>query len=778
MSDYDAIAQARADGIEDRNYADITNLPPGFLEGFNPNLDTDLHVTFTGGSTSVEGRQVTINESHQIVDDDFVGSRIGPWFYYVYLDSLGNYKVDRPTPVFSDRYLYYAHPLFNWRAIGKLWVDTDGSIKYVTPEITKGSSTFVTVAPYDADEVIEADYQCTGTNDHILVNAAIDFVNGAWGGGGVTLLRGNFYTNDGTAGTGLGTITMKDNVTLQGEGHGSIVNSQNTGGYTIRIAGVDNCVLANFKLVGDTSDTIARIRSDTASENLTIHNVWVHTTGASGISLNGNIDVTLSGIKCTSCVTAISVNTSTGEVNLSDIFIDGGSTGTNLNGISLFNSSSVRITNALIFDLTSSIAAQSPIGLSVANSDALSASNITVKDFSHSDGGSAVGILSNSNYGNYTDINIDNIDSSTVANGVGLRVAKDYNSYASCTVVNCSGTGLDIQATADNTVLTGFVTESNGTDVSDAGTGTVFVRNGGDSYFQGGNVGIGTSSPGGILDLTDGSGRIVFNDNRIERWDSDTDNPQLWLNYLGYNGGSTRFRDTVIGDGKTNDVVFVDGSSGSVGINTTSPDTRFQVVGVSRFGEDTTNYSEFESDGTLEFNGNATVWRDINLAGAIFQQPAADIPDIDEFVDENGSDTGVPTYAFAIGEKVAGSFEMQHDYKEGSDIVFHVHWQGIAAPSGTDYVKWQLSYTLAKDGETLDAMTTISGESAIDTQYEFHRTDLTTISDATIDIGDQFLFVLERVAAAGDAYAGDALTATIGIHYECDTHGSRQIGTK
>jgi len=34
------------------------------------------------------------------------------------------------------------------------------------------------------------------------------------------------------------------------------------------------------------------------------------------------------------------------------------------------------------------------------------------------------------------------------------------------------------------------------------------------------------------------------------------------------------------------------------------------------------------------------------------------------------------------------------------------------------------------------------------------------------------------VASTGDAYAGDALIATTGIHYEVDTVGSRLITTK
>ena len=190
----------------------------------------------------------------------------------------------------------------------------------------------------------------------------------------------------------------------------------------------------------------------------------------------------------------------------------------------------------------------------------------------------------------------------------------------------------------------------------------------------------------------------------------------------------------------------------------------------------TTNFSKFESDGTLEFNGAATVWKDINLGAAQLSRPSSSQPDLVNFVDEAGADTGIQTYAFAVGEKIHGSFEMQHDYKEGSDFTFHVHWEGITAPTGTDNVQWRLTYTFAADDATLDAVTTIdSADTIFDTQYEFKRTDLVVISGTNREIGQQMLFTLERVASTGDAYAGDALIATVGIHYEIDTVGSRQI---
>jgi len=191
------------------------------------------------------------------------------------------------------------------------------------------------------------------------------------------------------------------------------------------------------------------------------------------------------------------------------------------------------------------------------------------------------------------------------------------------------------------------------------------------------------------------------------------------------------------------------------------------------------NFTRIEADGTIEFNGAATVWKDINMGSAQLSRPSSSQPDLVNFVDEAGADTGIQTYGFAVGEKVHGSFELQHDYKEGSDFTFHVHWQGITAPTGTDNVQWRLTYTFGIDDATLDAVTIIdSADTPFDTQYEFVRSDIVVISGTNRKIGDQMLFTLERVAATGDAYAGDASIATAGIHYEVDTVGSRQIIAK
>ncbi len=171
-------------------------------------------------------------------------------------------------------------------------------------------------------------------------------------------------------------------------------------------------------------------------------------------------------------------------------------------------------------------------------------------------------------------------------------------------------------------------------------------------------------------------------------------------------------------------------------------------------------------------------WRDINLGAALVTKPASSAPIVDEFKDSAGADTGIETHSFADGDKVSGGFEMQHDYKEGSDFFFHIHWQGITAPSGTDYVKWQIDYTIARDDVVIAPVTTVVVETAFATQYVLKKSDFPNITGTTYKVEDQILFKLSRITASGDAYAGDGLLSTVGLHYQTDTHASRTASSK
>ena len=172
-----------------------------------------------------------------------------------------------------------------------------------------------------------------------------------------------------------------------------------------------------------------------------------------------------------------------------------------------------------------------------------------------------------------------------------------------------------------------------------------------------------------------------------------------------------------------------------------------------------------------------TVWQDASI-GALTLETGGTLPGVVEWLDNDGDATGIYTRGFAVDDQGSGVITIPHDYKEGTDITPYICWGTINAPSGTDYVQWQMTYTVAQEGTTLADSVAITKETAVDTQYETMRSNFTAITGTAFNIGDQFVFTIKRIAAVGDAFAGEALAHSIGFAYEVDTIGSRTISTK
>jgi hypothetical protein len=154
---------------------------------------------------------------------------------------------------------------------------------------------------------------------------------------------------------------------------------------------------------------------------------------------------------------------------------------------------------------------------------------------------------------------------------------------------------------------------------------------------DGGNVGIGITNPAVKLDVAGeisassvvrtNSNRLVLRDDSIENHATDTDTAAVVVNYFGYGSGATRFRDFYVYNGKSGFVLRTVGSTGNVGIGTTDPATKLDVVGAIRA-------EKYQGVNSLVLNSYQTVNPSSNVF--LYSQPN----DRDSWIYLDSADTG------------------------------------------------------------------------------------------------------------------------------------------
>ena len=192
------------------------------------------------------------------------------------------------------------------------------------------------------------------------------------------------------------------------------------------------------------------------------------------------------------------------------------------------------------------------------------------------------------------------------------------------------------------------------------------------------------------------------------------------------------------------------------------------------------NYTEFEADGTVVFNGNATVWDDIIKDTAAIK-PGVSAPNFDVL-------TGaVRVYAFTnnagADEEVHLTFEMRHSYKEGTNVTPHMHIvpnSVVAAPKNV--IKFGFEYEWQNDDSTYAGSTTIYQTYTVvaGDALKKRRIDFAAINGAGKNISGNMIVRVFRTTNtdATDTYTDKVFLAGIGLHFEIDTVGSRQIAAK
>lgn len=188
----------------------------------------------------------------------------------------------------------------------------------------------------------------------------------------------------------------------------------------------------------------------------------------------------------------------------------------------------------------------------------------------------------------------------------------------------------------------------------------------------------------------------------------------------------------------------------------------------------TTDYTQVEADGTLVFNGDATVWNDIQFPLSGAKVPASNAPTWETFT------TNTKEYSFSVGDYIdTQANEAFHGWKLGTTGHVHMHITTKAANStgSNRFAKFQIWVSYCDTGETWQ---------------ETNFTAELTIPDGTaalemfyLDMGDLTLtnYVMEaelklrvkRIAATGGTeYVENIFITEAGIHIESDTVGSRQ----
>lgn len=129
-------------------------------------------------------------------------------------------------------------------------------------------------------------------------------------------------------------------------------------------------------------------------------------------------------------------------------------------------------------------------------------------------------------------------------------------------------------------------------------------------------------------------------------------------------------------------------------------------------------------------------------------------------------------------EQLFGTCEYNHDYREGADILPHIHW--APSTSGSGNIKWNLDYVWDNMNEGPSAAQTISVvQAASGTAWRPQVASFPDISGAGKKVGSQILFRLWRDSAdVADTYAGAGVIQTFGIHAEVDSFGSAGVFTK
>jgi len=198
-----------------------------------------------------------------------------------------------------------------------------------------------------------------------------------------------------------------------------------------------------------------------------------------------------------------------------------------------------------------------------------------------------------------------------------------------------------------------------------------------------------------------------------------------------------------------------------------------------KINHDGTNGFVVRTDGSVEMEGNATVWDDIMIPG-FSTAKSSNAPTFAVFID------GVYLNYFADvatnENQVYFTVQFPHSWK-GTAIKPHIHWSPRSTVSIAAVVRWGLEYTWVEYNSatpnTFPAtdIVYVDAPCASGSQQKHLIASFGDIIPSTSQDGISSMMVcrvFRNSSHGNDTYTGDAGFLQFDIHYEKDTEGSRE----
>lgn len=331
-----------------------------------------------------------------------------------------------------------------------------------------------------------------------------------------------------------------------------------------------------------------------------------------------------------------------------------------------------------------------------------------------------------------------------------------------------------------------------------------YLSTNGNSYFRGGNVGIGTTSPTAKLDVRGTEQDLMATYNYANTTQASTiylrargtqSNPLAvtgsdYLGYFSFRGyDGTQFSGTRALFGasasetwnNTARGTFMNfwttssgtdtiaermriSDNGNVGIGKTTPSAKLDVNGSAVIGNTTGNIS-IDNQGNLILNGEATQWDDMTMPLANGKIAGLNVPSWDIFKN------GTYAYSFIADSEIFATQQMSHSYKLNSTIYQHVHLTPSSTNTGN--VTICIEYTKADINTAFPNTITSCGTAYINgTNYQHILVMDGNIGSFNGLSGIINARIYRNTTTIGSAYPDKVFILAYDLHYLRDSFGS------